>query len=106
MYERVPPVFIDDVGKQAYDLHREAQSAEGEGDHMTAMRLYRHCGRLLMPTVCIVAVSLNQVGSYRRCSCDSYLLITKDQDTNVVRNEDVTAKANCDRRLTSRSARW
>ena len=46
MYERVPPVFIDDVGKQAYDLHREAQSAEGEGDHMTAMKLYRHCRRL------------------------------------------------------------
>ena len=46
MYERVPPVFIDYVGKQAYDLHREAQSAEGEGDHMTAMRLYRHCRRL------------------------------------------------------------
>lgn len=46
MYERANPLFTDDVGKQAFDLHRRAQRAEGESDHMTAMRLYRHCRRL------------------------------------------------------------
>ena len=46
MYRRVPPVFDHEVGVRAYDLHRQAQAAEGEGNHMEAMRLYRHCRRL------------------------------------------------------------
>ena len=46
MYRRDPPAFDDDVGREAYRLHREAQTAEAGGDHMAAMRLYRHCRRL------------------------------------------------------------
>ena len=46
MYRRIPPVFDDEVGVQAYGLHCQAQAAEGEGNHMEAMRLYRHCRRL------------------------------------------------------------
>jgi leukotriene-A4 hydrolase len=46
MYRREPPVFADEVGRKAYQLHREAQTAEAAGDHMAAMRLYRHCRRL------------------------------------------------------------
>lgn len=46
MYRRTPAVFDSEVGVQAYGLHVQAQAAEAEGDHMEAMRLYRHCRRL------------------------------------------------------------
>jgi leukotriene-A4 hydrolase len=46
MYRREPPVFADEVGEKAYRLHQNAQTAEAAGDHMAAMRLYRHCRRL------------------------------------------------------------
>ena len=42
---REPPVFADEVGEKAYRLHQDAQTAEAAGDHMAAMRLYRHCRR-------------------------------------------------------------
>jgi leukotriene-A4 hydrolase len=46
MYRRSPPVFEDALGEKAFELHRDAQTAEAAGDHMGAMRLYRHCRRL------------------------------------------------------------
>ena len=46
MYRRVPPVFDDAVGREAFALHRAAQAAEGEGEHMEAMHKYRRCRRL------------------------------------------------------------
>lgn len=46
MYRRVPAVFDHHAGAQAFDLHARAQAAEGEGEHMEAMRLYRYCRRL------------------------------------------------------------
>jgi leukotriene-A4 hydrolase len=46
MFRREPARFEDATGREAYALHRDAQAAEGRGDHMEAMRLYRHCRRL------------------------------------------------------------
>ena len=46
MYRRMPCAFDDNVGRAAFGLHRDAQTSEGKGDHMAAMRLYRHCRRL------------------------------------------------------------
>ena len=46
MFRREPARFEDAMGREAYALHRDAQAAEGRGDHMEAMRLYRHCRRL------------------------------------------------------------
>ena len=57
MYRRVEPVFEDCVGREAYELHRAAQKAEADGEHMEAMRLYRHCSRLCPAYAAFVGIA-------------------------------------------------